>query len=164
MYKLSTCIYAYTGDVSATLNTLTHTSPVTTKTLADLSTNNYPAPSVPNHSAPNADNQAILMNQPMSWWIEVLNAPLQTVKYAPVSNNVNWAYIPNSNTAYHIGRPISDSIIPNSVSSTVVDPETKVMTKTYAMKFGMSKVETSTLAPISLMPPALSLSTMTHTA
>lgn len=150
MYKLSTSVYAYTGDASVTLNTLTQTTPVTTKTLADLSTNNYPAPSVPNQSAPNADNQAIFMNQPMTWWLSQLNVPVQSIKYAPVSNYVNWAYIPNSNTPYHIGRPVSDNLIPNSVASTVVDPVTKVMTKTYAPKFGMSKVETLTIA----LPPS----------
>jgi hypothetical protein len=145
MYKLSTSVYAYTGDASVTLNTLTHTTPVTTKTLADLSTNNYPAPSVPNQSPPNADNQAIFMNQPMTWWLSQLNTPVQSIKYAPVSNNVNWAYIPTPNTPYHIGRPVSDNLIPNSVTSTVVDPVTKVMTKTYVPKFGMSKVEVLTI-------------------
>ena len=141
MYRLSSCIYAYAGDASVTLNTLTGTTPVTTKTLADLSTDNYPPPSVPNDSPPNADNQDIFMNQPMTWWVDELNAPLQNVKYAPVSNYVNWAYTGNSNV-YHIGRPISDYIIPNSMASSVIDPVTKVMTNTYVMKFGMSKVET----------------------
>lgn len=146
MYKVSTSVYAYTGDVNTTLNALTHTSP-TTKTLADLSTNNYPS-SVVNNSPPNADNQEIFMNQPMTWWVESLNTPLQSVKYAPVSNYVNWSYTGNSNV-YHIGRPISDYLIPNSMASSVIDPVTKVMTNTYGMKFGMSKVDTLTQS----MPP-----------
>ena len=140
MYRISTSVYSYLGDATVTLNTLTHITPVTTMTLADLSTNNYPS-SVPNNSPPNSNNQLIFMNQPMTWWVESLNTP--SINYAPVSNYVNWAYTGNSNV-YHIGMPISDYLIPNSVASSIVDPMTKVMTNTYVMKFGMAKVDTYT--------------------
>ena len=146
MYKVSTSVYVYTGDATATLNTLTNVTSVTSNTLADVSTN-YPS-SVPNQSAPNADNQSIFMNQPMTGWVEGLNS--SSVKYAPVSNYVNWAYTENSNV-YHIGMPISDYLIPNSIASSILDPETKVITHTYVMKFGMSKVETL-VSPV-LSPP-----------
>lgn len=140
MYRISTSVYSYVGDATVTLNSLTETTP-TTMTLADLSTNNYPS-SVPNNSPPNSDNQLIFMNQPMTWWVENLNTPA-SIAYAPVSNYVNWAYTGDSNV-YHIGMPISDYLIPNSIASSTVDPVTKVMTNTYVMKFGMTKVDTYT--------------------
>lgn len=139
MYKLSTSVYSYIGDTTDTLNRLTKATP-TTMALSDLSTNNY---SAPNKSSPNSDNQLIFMNQPMMWWVESLNTPA-SVAYAPVSNYVNWAYTANSKI-YHIGTPISDYLIPNSIASSIVNHEAKVMTNTYVMKFGMVKVDTFTL-------------------
>lgn len=140
MYKVSTSVYAYQGDTSVTLNALTGTTPVTTKTLADLSTDNYPSSPV-NNSPPNAENQAILMNQPMSWWVQNLNAPVQSVKYLPVSNYVNWGYTSGSNV-YHVGMPISNSLIPNGIATSVRDSNTNTVVNTYTMKYGMSRVDT----------------------
>lgn len=150
MYQVSSSVYSYMGNASVTLNTLTHTTPVTTKTLADLSTDNYPS-SIVNDSPPNATNQEIFMNQPMTWWVENLNVPVVSVQYAPISNYVNWAYTSGSNV-YHIGMPISDALIPNSISSSVRDPVANTITNTYYMKYGMSKVDTI-LIPPSPPPP-----------
>ena len=133
MFKISTSIYSYNGDSSVTLNILTGTTPVTTKTLDDLS--------LPNLSPPNPTNQEIFMNQPISWWVNGLNMPLNYIRYTPVSNDVNWVYASGSNV-YHIGIPISNLIIPNSIASSQVDPINMVATNVFVQKFGMSRVDT----------------------
>lgn len=135
MYKVSTSVYAYTGDSTVTLNTLTNTTPVTTLTLADLSID------TDMYSLPNSNNQDIFMNQPMTWWVQELNSPALQITYTPVSNYVNWSYNVSSN-AYHIGMPISNKLIPNAVASSVRDPVAKSITNTYTMKYGMSRVDT----------------------
>jgi len=128
------CVYTYTGDLNATLNTLTNQINNSPLQFSDLSLVNYPN-GVVNNSSPNLDNTGIFMNQPMSWWLETLNAG--TVKYCPVSNYVNWAYTPSANSDIHIDISISDLLIPNSTESVSTDNNTNVMTSVLKPKNGM---------------------------
>ena len=137
MFKI-TSTFSFTGDASATLNTLTKTTP-TTLTLADLSGLNYSEPELVNNSAPNANNQLIFMNQPMGWWIEQLQNG--SVEYFPLSNYVNWAYTDVNKVVYHIGRPISDLLIPNTVGISTRDPVSNTITTVFGPKFGMGRTD-----------------------
>ena len=56
------------------------------------------------------NNQVILKNLPLSWWITQLNSG--AVQYRPVSGQVNWAFVVGGKDVY-ITREISDVIIPN---------------------------------------------------
>ena len=132
-------LFSYTGDISATLNSLTGETNVTPLNLSDLSTNNYPTGD-PNNSPPNADNQLIFMKQSMSWWVTQLNCG--NISYIPLSNYVNWTFKNSSRASIHIGMPISNLLIPNSVKTSTFDPQTKVMTLEYNMKFGMGRTDT----------------------
>lgn len=131
MYNISTSIYSYTGDIDITLAKVIDIEVDSTKTLDMLS--------LPNFSPPNTNNQEIFMNQPISWWLNGLNTH-SYIKYTPVSDYVNWAYISGSNV-FHIGIPVSNSIIPNTVITSHIDSTSKIMTNYYANKFGMSKVD-----------------------
>ena len=141
MFK-ATSTFSFTGDANATLNSLTNTSP-TTLSLADLSGLNYSEPDLVNNSAPNANNQLIFMNQPMGWWLEQLQKG--NMAYSPVSNYVNWAYTDVNKVVYHIGRPISDLIIPNTVGITTRDPVSNTITSVFGPKFGMGRTDTQDL-------------------
>ena len=129
------CVYTYTGDLNATLNTLTNQTNKSPLQFSDLSLVNYPNGAV-NNLSPNLDNTAIFMNQPMSWWLEALNAG--TVKYCPVSNYVNWAYTSSANSDVHIDISISDLLIPNVPESISTDPVTNLITIVLKPKLGMS--------------------------
>lgn len=132
--------YSYSGDAAATLNTLTQAvNPDTSKTLADLSSNNYPV-GAPNASSPNATNQSIFKNQPMSWWLAELQSG--AVKYFPLSNHVNWSYTDASNVVYHIDIAVSNELIPNQTKGVTTDATTRVSTVTFVDKHGLSRVDT----------------------
>ena len=82
---------------TATFNAITNSTPDTVnKDISNLSIDNYPSGQIPSKDAdgyllPNAINQAIFKNQPLSWWIASLNN--KSIQYRPVSNTVNWAFI-----------------------------------------------------------------------
>ena len=131
----STSAFTYSGDATATLNTLTHVvNPNVSKTLANL------VADVKGSTVSTAVNQTIFMNQPMSWWISHLTSG--AVKYMPVSNSVNWGYVDASGGQHYIGRPISDLLIPNRVTTMSVDKDTGVATIHYEVKLGLSRVDT----------------------
>lgn len=104
---------AYTASVSpscvltASFNSVKGNS-VASVNIANLglSTVNYPTGS----QAPNADNQVIFKNVPVSWWIDGLNAG--NIQYRPVSGLVNWAFIDSLKNEIHIAKEITDVIIP----------------------------------------------------
>jgi hypothetical protein len=133
--------FSYTGVATQTPNTLTNTS-VTHHTLSDLSSNNYPN-SPADKSEPNANNQLVFMNQPMSWWLNSLQNA--SVKYTPISSYVNWSYVDSSGSVFHIGRPVSDLIIPNSIESTSRDSTTNTTTSVFKPKLGMNRTDTHTM-------------------
>ena len=138
-------VFSYTGDITATLNSLTGQTNITPLNLSDLSTNNYPTGD-PNNSPPNADNQLIFMKQPMSWWVTQLNC--KNISYIPISNYVNWVFTNPNRAAIHIGMPISNLIIPNSVKTSSFDPQTRIMTLLYNMKFGMGRTDTEQMSTV----------------
>ena len=131
----STSIFTYSGDATATLNTLTHVAnPDVSKTLTNLVVD------VKGSTVATAVNQTIFMNQPMSWWVSKLTSG--AVKYMPVSNTVNWGYVDVSGAQHYIGRPISDLLIPNRVSTMSVNKDTGVATIHYEVKLGLARVDT----------------------
>jgi len=132
-----TSAFTLTGDANQTLNTLTDT-PVTGETdLSKLSTNNYP---VADEKTPNAENQLIFMNQPLSWWVASLNSG--AVKYTPYSNFVNWAYVQSPGNLVHIGMPISNLLLPNKTAGVTRTPGTMGSVITFESKFGLGRVDT----------------------
>ena len=140
-----TSSFSYTGDLTATLNTLTNVTNVdATKTLQTLSTENYANPNTNNKTLkPNADNQRVFMNQPMSWWLENLNSGV--VFYLPYSNFVNWGYKDASSNVYHIDIAISDMLIPNRTKDIQKDPSSNAFTIRFEDKYGMSRTDTRTI-------------------
>jgi len=100
--------------------------------IADLSTDNYPADRVPlkdvnGYDLPNPANQVIFKNQPVSWWIAGINSG--SIVYTPVSNTVNWSYAAGE-TQYHILFETSSFMIPNRTDKVDRDPTTKMSTVT----------------------------------
>ena len=117
---------------SDTFNTVTNSNPDPVHTdAANLSTNNYPdnITDPDGYPLPNTTNQAIFMNQPLSWWCNGLNNGV--VQYRPVSNTVNWAFVDSSGNDIYIRRDISDMIIPNKTSSFNYDISGNVTTIVY---------------------------------
>jgi len=145
VFKVSST-FTFTGDVAATLNTLTNVQNVdATKTLATLSKVNYegaqPAPNAP--VKPNADNQLVFMNQPMSWWLENLNSG--AVHYLPLSNYVNWGFKDVSGSVYHIDMEISNLLMPNRMANSTRDPTKNEMTIVFEPKHGMGRTDVHTM-------------------
>jgi hypothetical protein len=100
--------------------------------IADLSTDNYPADRVPlkdvnGYDLPNPANQVIFKNQPVSWWIDGINGG--SIVYTPVSNTVNWSYVVGE-TQYHMLLEMSSFMIPNRTEKVDRDPATKMTTVT----------------------------------
>jgi len=127
--------YTLTGDASKTLNNLTNAAVSGKSDLLALSSNNYPVP-----GTPNADNQLIFKNQPLSWWLISLNSG--SVNYTPISNFVNWSYVDSKGAQYHIGMDISNLLIPNKTLSVSRNPGSMSSVITYEPKFGLSRVDT----------------------
>jgi len=141
-----TSTFSFTGDMAATLNTLTNVQGAdATKTLATLSTVNYPttqpAPNAP--VKPNADNQLVFMNQSTGWWLENLNSG--AVYYLPFSNYVNWGYKDASGNVYHIDMTISNLLMPNKTKTTTRDSATNAFTIVFEEKFGMGRTDVRTM-------------------
>jgi len=140
MFSQPSSKFTLTGDDSKTLFSLTNVSPSGSSDLSTLSTNNYPSTG---DSNPNADNQLVFKNQPLSWWLTSLNSG--AVKYTPVSNNVNWAYYDSNNNVYHISIEISNLLIPNKTASVKRNESSRETEVTFQSKFGLSRVDTMTM-------------------
>ena len=129
--------YSFEGELTATLNTLTglENTGLGLEALSENYTEPFVNPLDPNESPirPNPQNQKILMNQPMSWWVETLNSG--AIHYYPFTNLVNWAYKVGENEI-HIEREVSDLIIPNETESS---SENSVI---YKEKLGMKRIST----------------------
>lgn len=129
--------YSFSGDLSTTLNSLTNleNTSLSLESLSENYTEPFYNPSNPNESPikPNPKNQEILMNQPMSWWVENLNSG--AIHYFPFTNHVNWAYTVDGKKI-HIGIEISDLIIPNET----IDSSNNILC--YKEKLGMKRTDT----------------------
>lgn len=129
--------YSFEGELTATLNTLTglENTGLGLEAFSENYTEPFVNPSDPNESPirPNPQNQKILMNQPMSWWVENLNSG--AIHYFPFTNLVNWAYKVGENEI-HIERGVSDLIIPNETESS---SDNSVI---YKEKLGMKRIST----------------------
>jgi hypothetical protein len=134
--SVTTSVYSYVGNSTATLNSLTGNTDVTPLNLSDLNLTNYPSKTTP----PNENNQLIFMKQPVSWWVTELNNG--NIKYTPYSNYVNWSYLPNKNANVYISRDVSTLIIPDSIKTSVRNNMTKVTTNVFNAKYGMNRTDT----------------------
>jgi hypothetical protein len=130
-----TTSYTLSGDASETINGLMAFPPEGSSDLSSLSSNNYPT----SNTIVNPDNQHVFMNQPLSWWLAGLNAG--TIKYTPVSNNVNWSYTDASGTSFHISRTLTNIIIPNRTLSATRDPVSNKTTIVFEEKHGMNRTD-----------------------
>jgi hypothetical protein len=154
MVKFSS-VFTYSGNPVDTLNTLTKVENVdVTKTLEDLSKDNYAADADQVNTKPNAANQLIFMNQPMSWWLTNLNSG--KVRYMAFSKYVNWVYVPSEpsmpqNVApetpmpetirYHIDMSVSSLFIPNMPDKNTRDLSMN-MTVTFKPLLNMGRTDT----------------------
>ena len=75
---------------------------------------------------PNAANQVIFKNLPLSWWVHCLNSGY--IQYRPVSNDVNWAFVNSAGADVNISTEITHAIIPNRTESAYRNQEEKTMT------------------------------------
>jgi hypothetical protein len=125
------------GDDTKNLNQLTNKQVTGSSDLATLSTTNY---LVAGDEVPNPTNQLVFMNQPLSWWLESLNSG--AVKYTPVSNEVNWAYVDANKNVYHISITISNLLIPNKTSGVTRNAGSMNSLVNFEPKFGLSRVDT----------------------
>jgi hypothetical protein len=135
-----TSVFGLTGDATKNLNQLTTTQVSGSSDLATLSTTNY---LVAGDETPNPVNQEVFMNQPLSWWLTSLNSG--KVKYTPVSNYVNWAYVDANKNVYHISITISNLLIPNKTSGVTRNAGSMNSTVTFEPKFGLSRVDTHSM-------------------
>ena len=135
-----TSVFALTGDATQTLNTLTNTTGSGSSDLATLSTTNY---LVAGDEMPNPVNQEVFMNQPLSWWLASLNSGV--VKYTPISNYVNWAYVDAKKNVYHISITISNLLIPNKTAGVTRNSNSMNSVVTFEPKLGLSRVDTHSM-------------------
>ena len=132
--------FTLSGDASKTLNDLTNVAASGSSDLASLSTTNY---LVAGETAPNAANQLVFKNQPLSWWLASLNSG--AVKYTPVSNDVNWGFVDANKNIIHISIEISNLLIPNKTAKVEKNPGSMSSVITFEPKFGLSRVDTQTM-------------------
>jgi hypothetical protein len=135
-----TSAFTLTGDETKNLNQLTNTALTGSSDLATLSTTNY---LVAGDETPNPVNQLVFMNQPLSWWLASLNSG--KVKYTPVSNYVNWAYIDANKNLIHISITISNLLIPNKTAGVTRMPDSMNSLVNFEPKFGLSRVDTHSM-------------------
>jgi hypothetical protein len=142
----SVSTYSFEGNLTSTLNSLRglENTGLGLEAFSENYTESFVNPSNPNESPirPNSQNQKILMDKPMSWWLENLNSG--AIHYFPFTNLVNWAYTVDGNEI-HIDREISDLIIPNETESS---SENSVI---YKEKFGLGRKDSQEQP----QPPAL---------
>ena len=139
MVLSNTSVFTLSGDGTRTFNTLSNIAASGSSDLATLSKVNYEVAG----SKPNAANQVVFKNQPLSWWVASLNSG--AVKYTPFSNDVNWAFIDASNNVIHISIEISNLLIPNRTASVSLNSGSMSSTVTFEPKFGISRVDTHTM-------------------
>ena len=77
---------------------------------------------------PHPANQNIFKNLNASWWVAGLNAG--TIKYHPLSNDVNWAFVNSDGKEVNIAKEITDVMIPNRTAGVIRDAQTKTMRMT----------------------------------
>ena len=129
------CTLSTKNVATATFNTITNSTPDTVnKNISNLSIDNYPSGQNPSHDQngyllPNATNQAIFKNQPLSWWIASLNN--NSIQYRPISNTVNWAFVNSNSKDIYILYDITKIIIPNKTKSVEKNNETNIVTTTF---------------------------------
>jgi len=129
------CTISTKNVATATFNTITNSTPdAINKDISKLSIDNYPSGQNPSHDSngyllPNATNQAIFKNQPLSWWIASLNN--KSIQYRPVSNTVNWAFVNSDSKDIHILYDITKIIVPNKTKSVDRNNETGIVTTTF---------------------------------
>lgn len=135
MQTTYSCTLSTKNVATATYNTITNSTPDSVnKNISNLSIDNYPSGQNPSRDQngyllPNATNQAIFKNQPLSWWIASLNN--NSIQYRPVSNTVNWAFVNSNSKDIHILYDISKIIIPNKTKSVEKNNETNIVTTTF---------------------------------
>jgi hypothetical protein len=146
-----------TSKNTDTYNIITNSRADTSNNLiSNLSTNNYPPDQVPSKDVngyllPNANNQSIFKNQPLSWWIDNLNSG--NIEYRPISNTVNWAF-----NEIYILFDISKLIIPNKTKNVVTNPDKSttityqdnnylLMTSNYPSPFANMSINNNVVAP-----------------
>jgi hypothetical protein len=132
-----TSAFTLTGDATQTLNTLTKKDVTGSSDLSTLSSVNL---LVAGDSTPNPANQLVFMNQPLSWWVASLNSG--DVKYMPVSNFVNWAYVNSNKDIIYISIELSNLLIPNKTAKVEKNPGSMSSTITFEPKFGLGRVDT----------------------
>lgn len=132
-----TSAFTLAGDATKTLNDLTNKPSTGSSDLSTLSTVNLLTAGDP---TPNPANQLVFMNQPLSWWLASLNSG--AVRYTPVSNYVNWAYVDSNKNTIYISIEISNLLIPNKTSSVEKNPGSMTSTITFDIKFGLGRVDT----------------------
>ena len=128
------------GDATKTFNTLSNLAVTGSNNLSNLSSTNYV---VAGQSTPNPANQAVFKNQPLSWWVSSLNSG--AVKYTPVSNDVNWAFVDQNKNAIHISIEVSNLLIPNKTKSITRNPGSMTTLVTFEPKFGVGRVDTQSM-------------------
>ena len=137
LYKSNIMKITYTASASTANATDTYyslnslTPDAGSANAADLSTDNYHADRVPltdvnGYDMPNPANQVIFKNQPVSWWIDAINAG--SIRYTPISNTVNWSYFDSDSNQYQILYAVSTYMIPNRTASMDDNRETMVTT------------------------------------
>lgn len=155
-----TSVFTYSGNPVDTLNTLTKVeNPDVSKTLENLSKDNYAADTDQVNTRPNSENQLIFMNQPMSWWLANLNSG--KVRYMAFSKYVNWVYDPSDSLTpsmpppnapppetpvaqpirYHIDMSVSSLFIPNMPDKTTRDSSMNMIV-TFKPVMNMGRTDT----------------------
>lgn len=132
----TTSTYTFTGNGAATIYSLIAAPSEGSSDLSTLSVNNYPS----GGTQPNKANQNVFMNQSVSWWVSQLNA--KTIKYTPVSNDVNWSYTNSSGSALHIDRDVTNIIIPNKNQSVQRNDSSNGSTIVFEPKHGVGRTDT----------------------
>ena len=131
-----TSSYTLTENTTATIHSLMAAPAEGSSDLATLSKDNY---TTAGSKEPNAANQLVFMNQPLSWWNTNLNAG--TIKYMPVSNHVNWGYVDASGNVFHISTTVTNAIIPNRTKSASSVPGGKSNSIVFESKFGLHRTD-----------------------
>ena len=113
----------------------------------DLSADNYPPNRIPlkdvnGYDLPNPANQVFFKNQPVSWWIDGINAG--NILYTPISNTVNWSFVDSGNK-YHILYEVSSYMLPARTTSVDRDEAAKLTTVVYEDNGILNMTQTHTM-------------------
>ena len=91
---------------------------------------------------PNPANQVFFKNQPVSWWIDGINAG--NILYTPISNTVNWSFVDSGNK-YHILYEVSSYMLPARTTSVQRDEAAKLTTVVYEDNGILNMTQTHTM-------------------